>query len=90
MPTTYTPIPTFPLRGKGLLYTLAKGCAKVSFSEEFIDTLVSYWGLRRARLPKAMRNMTLLPAAWGEKKLVTSSSKKVSPLAPTRWAYAPR
>ena len=41
---------------------------------------------RRARLPTATRNMTLLPLAWGEKKYVTASSLKVSPLASSRWA----
>src|SRR5215210_47870 len=30
---------------------------------------------RRARWPIAIRNMTFLPAAWGEKNCVTSSSK---------------
>jgi hypothetical protein len=35
-------------------------------------------------LPKAIKNMTLLPAAWGEKNSVMSSSKKVSPEAPSR------
>ena len=33
-------------------------------------------------LPRATRNITLLSAACGEKKRVTSSSKKVKPLAP--------
>ena len=32
--------------------------------------------------PTAIRNMTDFPAASGEKKSVTSSSKNVSPLAP--------
>jgi hypothetical protein len=31
-------------------------------------------GRWRAGIPRALRNMTLLPAAWGEKKAVTSSS----------------
>ena len=38
--------------------------------------------LRRALFPTAARNIALLPPACGEKKLVTSSSKNVSPLAP--------
>jgi outer membrane protein OmpA-like peptidoglycan-associated protein len=37
-------------------------------------------------LPRATRNITLLSAAWGEKKRVTSSSKNVRPLAPSRCA----
>src|SRR5207245_755748 len=32
--------------------------------------------------------MALLSFAYGEKKLITSSSKKVSPVAPRSWAYA--
>jgi len=36
--------------------------------------------------PSAIKNITLFPAAWGEKSSVTSSSKKVSPEAPRRWA----
>ncbi len=38
----------------------------------------------------ATKNMTHLPSAWGEKNSVTSSSKKVSPVAPSLWAWAPR
>jgi len=41
---------------------------------------------RFADFPNASRNITLFPAAWGEKNSVTSSSKKVSPEAPRRWA----
>ena len=37
---------------------------------------------RRAGRPMAVRNMTDFPVACGEKKSVTSSSKKVSPVAP--------
>ena len=33
-------------------------------------------------LPSAIRNITLLPWAWGEKNSVTASSKKVRPVAP--------
>lgn len=40
----------------------------------------------RSGCPRATRNMTLLPAACGEKNSVTSSSKKVSPVAPKRCA----
>ena len=36
--------------------------------------------------PNAIKNITLLPVAWGEKNSVTSSSKNVSPEAPRRWA----
>lgn len=36
--------------------------------------------------PNATRNITLLPAASGEKNSVTSSSKNVSPDAPRCWA----
>ena len=42
------------------------------------------------RWPTALRNMTLLPAAWGEKNRVTSSSKNVSPVAPRPSAHAQR
>lgn len=41
---------------------------------------------RFADFPNAIRNITLLPAACGEKNSVTSSSKNVSPEAPSRWA----
>ncbi len=50
----------------------------------------SYCGLRFSGLPIASRKMALLPFACGEKKLITSSSKKVSPVAPRLWAYAAR
>jgi hypothetical protein len=36
--------------------------------------------------PNAIKNITLLPAESGEKNSVTSSSKNVSPEAPSRWA----
>lgn len=45
---------------------------------------------RRAGRPNAMRNITLFPAACGEKKRITSSSKNVSPVAPIPTAYAAR
>src|SRR5262249_55818903 len=45
---------------------------------------------RRRGRPHATRNITLFPAACGEKKRVTSSSKKVSPVAPRSTAYAAR
>ena len=41
-------------------------------------------------LPIASKKMALFPFACGEKKAVTSSSKKVSPVEPRRWAYAAR
>ena len=47
-------------------------------------------GPRPSGLPTAMRNITLLPSAWGEKKAVTSSSKNVSPVAPRPRANAAR
>src|ERR671918_148208 len=43
-------------------------------------------GLRRAVRPSAVRNIKLFPSAWGEKNSVTSSSRKVSPVAPKRSA----
>src|SRR5216684_1303541 len=49
-----------------------------------------YCGLRFSGLPIASRKIALLPFACGEKKLITSSSKKVSPVEPRRWAYAAR
>ena len=49
-----------------------------------------YGTLRFSGLPIASRKMALLPFACGEKNLVTSSSKKVSPVEPRRWAYAAR
>ena len=42
----------------------------------------SYCDLRFIGLPIATRKMAALPVACGEKKLITSSSKKVSPVAP--------
>ena len=50
----------------------------------------SYCDLRFIGLPIATRKMAALPVACGEKKLITSSSKKVSPVAPKPWAYADR
>jgi hypothetical protein len=47
-------------------------------------------GLRFSGLPIASRKMALLSFACGEKNSVTSSSKKVSPVAPRCWAYAAR
>ena len=41
-----------------------------------------YCDLRLIGLPIATRKMAALPVACGEKKLITSSSKKVSPVAP--------
>src|SRR5438105_3099440 len=38
--------------------------------------------------PSASKNSTLLPAACGEKNLVTLSSKNVRPVAPSLNAYA--
>jgi len=56
-----------------------------------IDSLVAapqalYCGLRISGLPIASRKMAFLCFACGEKKLTTSSSKKVKPVAPRRWA----
>ena len=47
-----------------------------------------YLGLRFSGVPIANRKIALLPFACGEKKFITSSSKKVSPVEPRRWAYA--
>src|SRR5262245_48588604 len=41
---------------------------------------------RREPTPIANKRMALLPCACGEKKPVTSSSKKVKPVAPSRCA----
>ena len=41
-----------------------------------------YCDLRLIGLPIATRKIAALPVACGEKKLITSSSKKVSPVAP--------
>src|SRR5271166_5275900 len=49
-----------------------------------------YRDLRFIGLPIASRKMAALPVACGEKKLITSPSKKVSPVAPKPWAYADR
>jgi hypothetical protein len=49
-----------------------------------------YCDSRFRGLPIASRKMALLSFACGEKKLTTSSSKKVSPVAPRCWAYAAR
>ena len=43
-------------------------------------------GTVRCLCPRAMRNITLRPAASGEKNSVTASSKNVSPVAPNLWA----
>jgi hypothetical protein len=51
---------------------------------------LAYCGFRFRGLPIASRKMALLFFACGEKKLTTSSSKKVSPVAPRCWAYAAR
>ena len=45
-----------------------------------------YFGLRFSGLPIASKKMALFPFAWGEKNSMTSSSKKVSPVAPRCWA----
>jgi hypothetical protein len=50
----------------------------------------TYCSLRFSGLPIASRKMALLSVACGEKKLITSSSKNVSPVAPRCWAYAAR
>jgi len=49
-----------------------------------------YCGLHFSGLPIASRKMALLSFACGEKNAITSSSKKVSPVAPRCWAYAAR
>ena len=49
-----------------------------------------YGALPSSGLPIASKKMALFPFACGEKKAVTSSSKKVSPVEPRRWAYAAR
>jgi hypothetical protein len=46
--------------------------------------------LRFCDFPNAIKNITLIPAAGGEKNSVTSSSKNVSPDAPRCWEYAAR
>ena len=46
--------------------------------------------LRSALRPTAIRKIVLLPRAWGEKKLTTSSSKNVRPEQPNFCAYAPK
>src|SRR6266516_7428423 len=38
--------------------------------------------VRFSECPNAIKNITLLPSAWGEKNFVTSSSKNVNPVAP--------
>ena len=43
-----------------------------------------YCALPFSALPIASRKIALFPVAWGEKKIVTSSSKKVSPVEPRR------
>jgi hypothetical protein len=50
----------------------------------------SYCGLRFNGFPIASKKMALLPFAWGEKNSITSSSKKVKPVAPRCWAYTAR
>ncbi|MGZ8466215.1 MAG: hypothetical protein ACXWXT_11780 [Candidatus Binatia bacterium] len=51
------------------------------------DNAMPYsWLLRLTDFPRAIKNITLLPAAWGEKNSVTSSSKNVRPEAPRPWA----
>ena len=50
------------------------------------DAMPYNWLLRLTDFPSAIKNITFLPAAWGEKKSVTSSSKNVRPEAPKPWA----
>jgi hypothetical protein len=50
----------------------------------------AYCGLRFIGLPIASRKMALFLFAWGEKNSITSSSKKVKPVAPRCWAYTAR
>ncbi len=51
------------------------------------DNTMRYgWLVRLTDFPRAIKNITLLPAAWGEKNSVTSSSKNVRPEAPRPWA----
>lgn len=52
------------------------------------SSLTTYRCLGFSGLPIATKKMALLPFACGEKNLITSSSKKVSPVPPRRWAYA--
>ena len=44
--------------------------------------------LRPGEWPKALSKIALFPWAWGEKNSVTSSSKMVRPVAPSRSASA--
>ena len=50
----------------------------------------AYYGLRLRGFPIANKKMALLLFACGEKNSITSSSKKVKPVAPSCWAYAAR
>lgn len=64
--------------------------AKISNFSDFELHYRPYCGLRFRGLPIASKKMALLSFACGEKNLITSSSKKVSPVAPRCWAYAAR
>jgi len=57
---------------------LSGGCA--------LDSWALCFGSRLSGLPIASRKMAFLCFACGEKKSTTSSSKKVKPVAPRRWA----
>ena len=73
------------LRFSGIIVPTANGEATPSIFAS--DNTMRYgWRLRLTDFPRAIKNITLLPAAWGEKKSVTSSSKKVRPEAPRPWA----
>src|SRR5215472_13742737 len=73
-------------RGEGEISTRRYGNYLTNFNSRTLGEIANFrnsnQSLRLADLPRASKNMTLLPAASGEKNSVTSSSKKVSPDAP--------
>jgi hypothetical protein len=65
------------------------GWPRIAISEGRVSDKITLCQLKPfgfTDVPNAIKNMTLLPAACGEKKSVMSSLKKVSPEAPRRWA----
>ena len=79
-----------PIRRRGVAYFFTYRFQPIAdYARRLLlpdDTMRYGWLVRLTDFPRAIRNITLLPAAWGEKNSVTSSSKNVSPEAPNAWA----
>ena len=73
------PVYDWPYKGRA-------SATRGTLTRRAICGFIHYCGLRFSGLPIASRKIALFPSACGEKKLITSSSKKVSPVAPSRCA----